>query len=163
MPREAFNDKQSFGRYMRNLRSIYVELSKESANCLTLSPPESIQQGKAVFAKYESKLLPTERASSLNPSKTAGYFAVHQAELDLLRLVLAISAARTSDGFPTDLSGITGRFGGQLPRSPYDGSDYIYEALEGGKGFSIKVSEGQISDIELPEIDFRYLPGEPSQ
>ena len=163
VPREAFDDKQSFGRYMRNLRSIYVELSKESANCLTLSPPESIQQGKAVFAKYADKLLPTERASSLNPAKTAGYFAVHQAELDLLRLVLAISAARTSDGFPADLSGITGRFGGQLPSSPYDGGDYNYEVLEGGKGFSIKVSKGRISDIELPEIDFRYLPGEPSQ
>ena len=158
VPPEAFDNKQTFDSYMRKIRAIYIALSKESANCLTLSPPESIQKGKEVFAKYEPKLLPTERASTLNTGKTAGYFAVHQAELDLLRLVLAISAARTAEGFPTSLSDIKARFGGQLPRSPYDGTDYQYEVLEGGKGFSIKVNEGEIEGIDLPEIDFRFLP-----
>lgn len=156
VPQEAFKDKETFLSYMDKVRGVYVALSKASANCLTLSPPESIHKGKEVFAKYESKLLPTERASTMNTGKTAGYFAVHQAELDLLRLVLAISAAKTAEGYPQELSQVADRFGGKLPTSPYDGSAYQYELLNGGKGFSVKVTAGEIPGIELPEIDFRF-------
>ena len=158
VPREAFNDKQTFGSYMKKLRSIYVELSKESANCLLLPSPESIREGKKVFAKYESRLLPTERASSLNPGRTAAYFAVHQAELDIIRLVLAIASSKSASGFPSDVTVVEDHFGGALPRSPFDGSAYVYKSLENGKGFSIKVAKATVEGIELPEIEFHYLP-----
>jgi hypothetical protein len=157
VPAEVFDDKEAFNKYLDKLRSIYVALAKETANCMTFPAPESIRRGIALFAQYESKLLATERASSLNPAKTAAFFAVHQAELDMLRQVLAISVERTSAGFPANLDGVQERLGGALPKSPYDGSAYEYEVLEDGKGFSLKLSAAKIGDIELPPIKFQYL------
>ena len=158
VPKSAFDDAESFREYGKQLRAVYIELADQSAEVLTQKPPASIEKAQELFAKYESKLLPTERAGVLNTGKMAVYFAVHQAELDMARLVLAISAARTSDGFPANLAGVATRFGGRLPTSSYDSSPYIYEPLEGGKGFSLKVSAAKVGELDLPEIHFQYLP-----
>ena len=157
VPREAFDSKESLDKYLTGLKTTYVQLAKEGANCMTFPPPESIERGETVFAKFEPKLPETERASTLNPAKIAAYFAVHQAELDVLRLVLAVCAERTSAGFPPNLDGVRNRLGRELPKSPYDGSQYEYEVLEDGKGFSIKLAAAKIGGIDLPEIRFQHV------
>jgi len=79
--------------------------------------------------------------------------------LTLTRLILAISAARTVEGFPTDLEDVADQFGGRLPRSPYDETALVYERLEGGKGFSLKINEANVGKVALPEIKFKHFPG----
>jgi len=159
VPKEAFQEKESFSRYMTELRSIFVQMANESAQCMCHRSPESIQQGKRVFAKYQSKLLKAGDTHARNPAETAALFAVHEAELTLTRLILAISAARTAEGFPAELEDVADRFGGQLPRSPYDETSLVYELLEEGKGFSLRVKEAVVGDVKLPEIKFKHLPG----
>jgi hypothetical protein len=161
VPKEAFDSQESFSRYMKKIRSLYVSLARESAACLTQPPPGSIRQGEAVYQKYKPKLLNTERSSKLNPGRIAALFAVHEAELSLTHLILAVSAAKTSDGFPSSLSAVADKLGGELPTSPYDGSPFVYELLDSGKGFSIGVQAASVGEVELPEIKFEHLPAAP--
>ena len=160
VPEQAFEDKESFGRFISDLRSTYVALQKESANCLALPPPTSINQAVVVFDKYGQKLLPTERASALNPVRITAHFAVHQAQLDALRLVLAVTLEKTPDGYPADLGVVRGRFGDAIPTSPYDGSDYKYKLLSDGQGFALGVAEVVIAGQELPAVRFKHLDQE---
>ncbi len=157
VPKDAFADEASVEKFIRSVRSSYADLARESAECLVLHPPHSIEQGEAVFAKYAAKLPATERLSALNPARAAAFFAVHQAELDILRQVLAISAERTSEGFPASLDAVKDRLGDRPLKSPYDGSPYVYEQLDGGKGFSLSLQKAKVGDIELPPIRFHYV------
>ncbi len=158
VPKEAFNDKESFDRYVKELNSSFVQMATESAQCMCHQSPNSIRQSERVFGEYQPKLLKLGDTHTQNPAKVAALFAVHEAELTVTRLILAISAARTPQGFPEQLEVVADRFGGQLPRSPYDGSDLIYELLENGKGFSVQVKEANVGDIILPAIKFKHLP-----
>ena len=162
VPQEAFANKDSFGRYLKKLRTTHIELARESAACLTQSPPASIRQGEAIHRKYESRLPNTKRASKLNPAKIAALFAVHEAELSMTRVILAISAAKTAAGYPSDLDSVAEKLGGTLPRSPFDGSALVYKSLGGGQGFSISVAGATVGEIELPEIKFEHLLSGPA-
>ncbi len=159
VPKEAFEDKESFNRYMTELSSVFVQMAKESALCMCHRAPDSIRQGERVFTKYQPKLLKAGDTNTQNPAETAALFAVHEAELSLTRLILAISAARTAEGFPAKLEDVAERFGGQLPRSPYDETALDYELLEGGEGFSLQIQQANVGDVALPEIKFKHLPG----
>ncbi len=64
LPRDAFNDRETLDQYLRKMRSVYAELARESAECLTLRPPHSIRQGQEVYARYATKLPDTERRST---------------------------------------------------------------------------------------------------
>jgi len=162
VPREAFANKDSFGLYLKKLRATHIELARESAACLTQSPPGSIRQGEAVYLKFKSKLPDTERTAKLNPAKIAALFAVHEAELSMTRVILAISATKTAAGYPTDLDLVAQKLGGALPRSPFDGSALVYKSLGGSKGFSIAVAGASVGEVELPEIKFEHLPSAPA-
>lgn len=155
-PADVFDSKQTFTTYMNKLRGSYADLARESAVCLTLRPPHSIREGQQVYAKYETKLPATERRSALNPAQAAAFFAVHQAELDMLRLVLAISAERTDEGYPASLDAVRNRLGDDHLTSPFDGSEYLYKQLEDGNGFALKVAEAKVGDIDLPSMTFKY-------
>jgi len=157
VPKMAFEKKESFHRYMTELRSTFVEMAKESANCMCHPAPESIRQGARVFTKYQPALLKAGDTHARNPAEIAALFAVHEAELTLTRVILAISAAQTEDGFPAELQDVADRFGGHLPRSPYDGTAFVYELLDEGKGFSLQVPEAKVGDIVLPGIKFKHL------
>lgn len=158
VPQEAFQDKESFTQYVRSLNSASVTLAKESALCLCHRSPESIRLGERVFGKYQSELKETGDFHAQNPAKIAALFTVHEAELTLTRVILAISASRTAEGFPSDLKQIADTFGGQLPHSPYDGSELNYELLDNGAGFSVRVKQASVGDTVLPEMKFAYLP-----
>ncbi len=158
VPKSAFDNKDALGRHLKKLRSTHIALTRESAICLTQSAPESILQGETIYQKYKSKLPDTERASKLNPARLASLFAVHKAELTLTKVILAISATKTAQGFPADLGSVAEKLGGTLPKSPYDGSALVYESLENGKGFSLTVSGTTIGKEKLPEIEFKHLP-----
>ncbi len=158
IPREAFDSKESFTSYMDDLSSVYFDLAKESALCLTHPSPESIRCGEAVTRKYQQKLIETKNSSAWEPARIAALFAVHEAELTVLRTNMAISAARSADGYPAALADVANKFGGQLPTSPYDGNELVYQVLEGGKGFSLEVSEAKVGGVDLPSIKFVHLP-----
>lgn len=158
VPHEAFQDNESFSAYMKELQSLFVQLARESAQCMCHRSPETIRESERVFAKYQAKLLKVGDTQAQNPAEVAALFAVHEAELAITRLVLAVSAARTAQGFPSNLEQVSERFGGKLPTSPYDDTALVYELLEDGKGFSIQVSGAQVGDVELPKIKFMHLP-----
>jgi len=160
VPKEVFSDSGSFKKYISGLKLQFVELAKQSARCLSLSPPDSIRCGAAAIERFEGQLLDTERTRTLNPAKTAAYFAVHEAALRVTRTILAVSAARTGETFPSDLASVARKLGGELPRSPYDGSELKYETLEEGRGFSLTLPGATVAGVELPEIKFEHLPGE---
>lgn len=160
VPAEAFDSRQTFTTYMNKLRGSYDDLARESAVCLTLRPPHSIREGQQVYAKYEDKLPATERRSALNPAQAAAFFAVHQAELDMLRLVAAISAEQTEAGYPASLDAVRDRLGDDHLRSPFDGSEYEYEQLEDGAGFKLGVAAAKVGDIDLPAMTFKYVQPE---
>ncbi|QDU54918.1 hypothetical protein [Aeoliella mucimassa] len=157
VPESTFATVDAFKSYMDNLRTTYAELARESAICLTLDPPHSIKCGAEVYAKYADKLPETERLSALNPARVASLFALHQAELDMLRQVLAASALKTDDGFPASADAIQARLGNKPLTSPFDGSEYEYEQLEDGRGMSLKIGKATVGGIELPEFKFRYV------
>ncbi len=67
---------------------------------------------------------------------------------------MAISSARSANGYPAELADVDDKFGGQLPTNPYDGSPLVYKVLKEGKGFSLTVSEAKVGNVELPAIEF---------
>ncbi len=158
IPREAFDNKESLVRYTNNLSSVTLKMLNESVSCLSRSAPESIRCGEAVTRKYQQKLIETKNSNAWKPARIASLFAVHEAELAVLRTTMAISSARSANGYPAELADVADKFGGQLPTSPYDGSALVYKVLEEGKGFSLTVSEAKVGDVELPAIKFIHLP-----
>lgn len=156
VPKEAFDNKESFIRYMDERSSLYLDLANATALCMTRTPAESIICGEAISLAYKDKLIETQNTSIWKPAKIASMFAVHEAELTVMRTCLAISA-RSANGYPVRLSEVAGLFGGTLPTSPYDGSPLNYEQLEDGNGFSLSVSEAKVGSVELPEIKFLHL------
>ena len=158
VPREAFSNKESFVNYMNKFSSVYLDLATETALCMTRSPAESMLCGEKVSKKYEGKLIETQNTSVWKPAKIASLFAVHQAELTVMRSCLAV-AAKSANGYPANLSEVSDLFGGTLPTSPYDGSKLQYEVLENGKGFSLAVGAAKVGNLDLPEIKFVHLSG----
>lgn len=158
VPAEAFQDEESFSAYMKELQSLFVQMANESAQCMCYRSPETIRESERVFVKYQAKLSKAGDVPTRNPAEVAALFTVHEAELAITRLVLAISVARTAQGFPAKVEEVAERFGGELPTSPYDDTAFVYELLEGGKGFSIQVNKTQVGSVELPEIKFIHLP-----
>ena len=157
VPQAAFNSKESFVSYMDERSSIYLDLANETAMCMTRAPAEAILCGEVVSKKYAGKLINTQNTSIWKPAKIASLFAVHEAELAIMKTCMAVSA-KSSGRFPAKLDEVADLFGGHLPASPYDGSPLQYEALEDGKGFSITVAAAEVGNVELPEIKFKHLP-----
>jgi hypothetical protein len=157
VPKEAFESKELFVRYMDKQSSIYLDLANETALCMTRTPAESIVCGEAVSRKYKNKLIKNQNTSVWKPAKIASLFAVHEAELTVMRACMAVSA-KSASGYPAKLSEVADLLGGSLPTSPYDGSPLNYETLEDGKGFSLSVSAAKVGTVELPEIKFLHLP-----
>lgn len=159
-PREIFDDKEAFLRHIAKVESAYLALATNSASCLALPAPASIKQAVSLLARSESKLPDTEYANSLNPVRTATYFAVHQTELDVLRVVLALAASRDGGRFPASLAQIAPMFGGEVPRSAYDGSELDYRPTADGDGFAIEAKAVMVGDVKLPQVGFVYEPAE---
>jgi len=160
VPKGAFKNKEAFLEYMDGKLSVYLDMANESALCLTHASPDSILCGEAVTKKYQDELIETQNTSVWKPASIASLFVVHEAELAIMRTCMAVSAAQSADGYPASLDAVAGKFGGQLPTSPYDGSALDYEVLEDGKGFSISVSAVKVGSVELPAINFVHVPRE---
>ncbi len=160
LPREAFDSKEAFVSYTNNLSSVYLDMLNESVLCLSRSAPESIRCGEAVAQKYKQKLIETKNTNAWKPAKIASLFAVHEAELAVLRTSMAIAAARSAGVYPASLEDIVDKFDRQMPTSPYDGSPLVYQVLEDGKGFSLTVSKAKVGNVELPAINFVHRPKE---
>ncbi|MBN1854590.1 MAG: hypothetical protein JW829_17800 [Pirellulales bacterium] len=160
---DIFKDKQSFDRYVDQLKSIYLSLAEETAAAFTLPTVAAVEQGQAIHAKYASRLGKFGDTGIVNPGQIAAYFATHDAELTLTKVIVALAAIKGEQGYPKRLEVLKDRFGGQVPSSPYDGSPLSYEVLEDGRGFHITVPKVDVDAIELPSIDFRFLPAEEDQ
>jgi len=154
VPHTAFDSKATFLGYLNKISTVYLNMANETAHCLSCSAPDAIRSGEKIAKKYQQRLVKTKNTSTWEPAKLASLFAVHEAELTVLRVSLAISAAKTTSGFPADLSVVADKFGGKLPTSPYDGSSLVYEVLDNGKGYSLSVSAAKVGEVELPAIQF---------
>jgi hypothetical protein len=49
---------------------------------------------------------------------------------------------------------VAGLFDGEVPKSPYDGSELQYQSLNGGKDFSLIVPEVTVEGVTLSRVDF---------
>lgn len=153
----AFASKEAFLEKLGAIGSVSLDMLNETSLCLTRPVPEAIRGGEAVASKYHAKLLETPNSRTWEPARIASLFAVHEAELTVLRASMAIAAAKTGDGYPAGLEAAAESLGADLPNSPYDGSPLRYESLENGKGFSVAIPAATVGSVELPEIKFRHV------
>ena len=141
------------------LRDTQLAMARATAASMTLPTRAAVVRGQAIYDKYAPRLRELGDADVVNPGHMAAVFATHDAELALLKVVLALAASKTDAGFPDTLESIAHRFGGEVPRSPYDDSSFSYQVLE-GSGFRLAVREVQAGEIVLPRIQFKFEPGE---
>ena len=160
LPADIFENKQAFYRHVDGLKSLYLAMAEEAAAVFTLPAGVAVERGQAIRDKFAAKLDKIGDPHVVNPGQIAAYFATHDAELTLAKVVVALAASKDEQGYPRQLAALTDRFGGQVPGSPYDGSPLFYEVLEDGRGFRIAVPKVNAGAIELPRIDFRFLPSE---
>ena len=85
---------------------------------MTLPTASAIQRGQQIHKQYASKLRELGDSKILNPGQIAARFAIHDAELAILKVVLALAASKDEKGFPAKLEDVAERFGGNLPRAP---------------------------------------------
>ena len=157
IPSSVFHSKEAFQAHVDKLRSVHIAMARATAATMTLPTKAAVKRGQQVYEKYAPKLHELGDPEVLNPGQMVAFFGTHDAELTLLKVVLALAADRTEEGFPASLDTIARRFGGQVPRSPYDGSELTYKVVDGG-GFNVAVNEVKVGDIELPKIEFNFVP-----
>jgi hypothetical protein len=90
----------------------------------------------------------------LDPANIGTLFAIHDAELTMARLVLALAASRSDVGFPPSLEAVSPRFGGRVPLSPYDNAPIGYALRNGGNDVTITIAEATAESVTFPEITF---------
>ena len=153
VPEAAFSSKESLLKYLDEISSVHIGMASETVHCLTQPAAEAIRRGEKIASKYQG-MRKTQNTINWEPAKIASLFAIHEAELSVLRLTMAVAAGKSSAGYPSDLSAVADMFGGKLPNSPYDGSPLGYEVTTGNKDFVISVNAAKIGSVDLPEIKF---------
>ena len=159
LPANILDDEEAFAAYLEKLKALYLPMARQTAQALSLPPVAAVERGQEIHDEFADKLQELGDPSLVNPGEVASYFAMHDAELTLAKVVIALAASKTEEGFPPTLDAMADRFGGEVPRSPYDGSPLTYELLDGGRGFHVAVPAAQLGAISLQKIDFRHDPG----
>ena len=154
IPEKIFQDKDAFDQHINKLQKLNLRSAEATAACMSLPPVARMKVGQRIYKKFQQPLKDLGDHSMINPAETGAYFAMHDAELTLARVVLALAAERKNTKFPEELTDVAHRFGGQVPHSPYDGSPLNYETIDGGNGFSINVSAVEAHGITLPKVEF---------
>jgi hypothetical protein len=121
---------------------------------MLLPPKARIARGLEIYAEYSEKLRRLGDEGMLDPSEIGTFFAIHDAELAMTRVVVALAASRTEAGFPESLESLSAKFGGSVPVSPYDNTPLVYTVSEDGQGFTLVVPEVTVGETKLREIKF---------
>ncbi len=162
LPAGLLDDEQAFTRYIDELEATHLNMARQTAAALTHRGRLAVEAGQAVFDEFSAALQRIgDGAFNNNPAQIAAQFATHDAEQMLARIILVLAAHKHDGLFPKDLTEVADHFGGQVPRSPYDGSPVMYELLDDGAGFDISVPKVTVGEIELPQIGFRFEPPRP--
>jgi hypothetical protein len=154
IPAAAFNEKATFDSHVDRVKALWVQCMDETSSTMMLPPVARVARCNQIFEAYRDKLKRLGDEGFPNPSEIGNFFAIHEAEMTMLRVALAVAAERTDAGFPASLENVAQRFGGKLPRSPYDGSALVYQTINNGKDFSLGIAEAKAGEVTLPKIDF---------
>lgn len=154
VPKTVFENKESFNKYLDHLEHISLRNIEASVTCMTLPPQARIERGLKIHEKYLKLMGPLGQETLLNPAEIGALFATQEAELVATQVVLAIAASKNKKGYPETLSDIRKRFGGQVLKSPYDGSDLVYQVSTNRDHFSLEVPELKVADFVLPAVIF---------
>lgn len=154
IPKAAFSDKATFDSHVDRVKALWVQCMDETSASMILPPVARAARCSQIFESYRDKLKRLGDEGFPNPSEIGNFFAIHQAEMTMLRVALAVAAERTERGFPASLDDVAMRFGGKVPRSPYDGSALVYQTTNNGNDFALRVKELKAGELTLPKIDF---------
>ena len=154
IPQAAFSDKAKFDTHVDQVKALWVKCMDETAFSMMLPPVARAARCSQIFDAYRDRLKRLGDEGFPNPAEVGNFFAIHQAEMTMLRVALAVAAERTESGFPASLGDVAKRFGGKLPVSPYDGSALVYQTTNNGNDFSLIVNEAKAGGATLPKIDF---------
>jgi hypothetical protein len=159
VPASIFDDIDSFEAHIEKLRKTHAAYYRESMASLNLPAQSAVKVGQQVYETFAPRLKALGDPDILNPGTIAAYFAVHEAELRLANLVLAVSAQKQGGLFPKDLAAVTSQLGGQLPANPLGTGPVVYSPTSDRRGFKIHYAGTTIAGIELPEVGFQYGAG----
>jgi hypothetical protein len=155
VPKEVFSDKAAFDAQVSQIQDLWVTCFEATATSLLAPPKSRVARGQRIYAHFQPRLKRLGDDGLLDPTQIGVFFAVHDAEVTMARIVLALASSRTDDGkFPPSLSRLAAKFGGPVPTSPYDGSAIGYELTADGNDVTVAVAEVKIGEVVLPEIKF---------
>jgi hypothetical protein len=157
VPREVFDSAESFHKYLAGLQEIELRYAESAALCMALAPQARVRSSQHIYGRYSKAVGVIGRSNLLNAVDIGALFAGHEASITVLRVTLAVAGGRGDDGFPKTLDAIAGPFGGDLPKSPYDGSALTYEVFNEGQAFRVALEEVRVGDVVLPQVDFTSL------
>ena len=153
VPSDVFRDAAAFHDYVAQLQATAQRFTESVAACVTLPPQARLERAGRLSQKY-SKLIALLPADALvDPVECGTRFAEHEAELTLARLVLAVSASKQDQKFPTSLLDVESRFGGAVPMDPYADQPVAYQLLDEARHFELTIPRLG----ELPEVKFSSL------
>jgi hypothetical protein len=154
VPADVLKDEAKFDARIDRIQQLWVECFEKTSVAMTLPPMARARLGKEIFDRYSGALKRLGDDDLLNPAEIGTFFSMHSAELAMARVVLALAASRSEQGYPESLDAIASRFGGQVPVNPYDGKPMQYTVSEDRNDFTLTVPEVSDGDILLPKIEF---------
>ena len=153
IPKKVFDDPKTFRSFVTRVEKESGRFTEAMAAAMTLPLEARITRGKALFDKYQQILVMLSGDVVLNPAEVGAYFGLHEAELAVTRVALAVSASK-SDQFPASLDDVAARFGGNVPVNPYDGSAIQYSRHDDGKGFRLLIPATEVAGVGLAKVNF---------
>jgi len=156
--RETFRSREAFHRHLDRLTETYRRYAEQFAACMTLPPPARAKRGESLYASYSEQLGALGAELTVNPAEVGVLLALHDAELRLARVVVALAAEKRDGRFPESLKKIASHFGGRVPASPYNDGPIDYQPYDDGRNFSIEVPSLQAGSVIYPRVDFDSSP-----
>ncbi|MEM9353351.1 MAG: hypothetical protein AAGA92_10090 [Planctomycetota bacterium] len=156
VPETVFESDAAFAAHLELLREVNQDYYEAMVQTVSLPTKEALEAGKRVFDEFSPKLKRLGDEGPYSPTNIVAYYATHEAEHHLLQIVLGLCAEKQGGLFPADLAGVTARFGGMLPASPYDGQPASYETTADRTGFSVSYPAFSAGGVDLPEVKFAF-------
>ena len=157
VPQDVFRTLPAFRKHVKKIRDVNVRFTEAAAACMSLPPTARLKRGQEIYDDYAKLAGELGDDLAVNPNELGRLFAIHDAELMLARVTLALCANRSEAGLPQSLDAVASGFGGQLPVSPYDGSPLVYQLSQDAQSFTLGVPKVQTEYGSLPEITFESV------
>jgi hypothetical protein len=139
VPESVFESTDAFERYLSKLEATSNRFVESVAACMTLPPQACLKRAAALNKKYSAVLPILSSDTLVDATEIGALLAQHDAELTVTRLVLAVTASKESEQYPSSLDEVAPRFGGRVPLDPYSFEPVIYQTDEDRRSFSIEI------------------------